>query len=885
MPRGRTLAKRVFKWMARLLPFDFRRDYGQEMERAFADDLDDPAKRQRPSRTWTTFARAVAGIGPLALREHAAIARQDVAYALRVLAGQRGFTITALLSLAFGIGATTATFSLVDALFLHPLPVTAEDRLVALYTVDSRNTGFNPSSYPNFLDYQRSARGFAGLTAYTFTPVNLSTGGEPQQVLASIVAGNFFNVLGVAAARGRVLNPSDARVEGHAPVVVLSDGFWTRRFGANPAIVGQTIRLNGMPCTVVGVIPRAFTGVDIGLRVDLWVPLSAHAALVPDTPDLLTERRLLQFAIIGRLAAGTSIAEAQSAAAALAVSLSREYPEANRDRAMHLIPLRTAAVDPNLRSTLVAASSVVGVIVVLVLFISCANVASLLLGRATARRTEMAVRVALGAGRLRLVRQLLTEQLVLAFGGAAGGLALGAAAWRVLWATRPAGALPVIEFHTELDARVLAFGVIVATVTALLFGLVPLLHVVRSAPIEDLRNRVADSHTTRWSVRNLLLGGEIALAIVALVTAGLFVQSFDHARRIAPGFAAKELIVTSLDLGAQGYSLERATTFERTVAARIATLPQVRRVSWSSLLPLVGGGFQRTVFLDGDAPPPGGNGQFVTTNIVDREYFDTVGLRLIAGRRFAEYDAADAAGVAVVNETMARRFWPGRDPIGRRFHFFGERTLVVAGIVADSKIGTLGEDPTPVAYLPLLQWPARALTLNVRVAGDPTPLVPLIRREIHAIDAELPLTNLGAMSGHVTTALWTPRAGAFVLGVFAGIALSLALIGLYGVLSYGIAIRRRELAIRLALGAAERQILGMLVKETLWVVIPALVVGIVAAALVGQLTSGLLFDVPALDVTTFAVVPLLFLTTAFVAAYRPARRAARVDPTITLRQM
>ncbi len=884
MPRDRTLATRLFRWMARLLPFDFRREYGPDMERAFADDLNDPARRERPSRIWTTCARAVAGIAPIAIREHAAIAWQDIAYAVRVLATQRGFTITALLSLAFGIGATTATFSLVDVLFLHPLPVADEDRLVAVYTVDQRNTGFNPTSYPNFLDYQRGVRGFAGLTAYTFTPVNVSTGGEPQQVLASIVAGNFFNVLGANAARGRVLNPSDARVEGQPPVVVLSDGFWTRRFGASPAIVGQTIRLNGMPCTVIGVMPREFTGIDIGLRVDLWVPLSAHAALVPDTPDLLTERRLLQFGVIGRLAPGTSIAEAQSAAAALAGGLQRDYPEANRDRTVHLIPLRTAAVDPNLRSTLLAASSIIGVIVVLVLLISCANVASLLLGRATARRTEMAVRVALGAGRLRLVRQLVTEQLVLAFGGTAVGLALGAAAWQILWATRPTGTLPVIEFRTEFDARVLAFAVIVAAVTTLLFGLVPLLHVVRSAPVEDLRNRVSDSSVTRWSARNLLLGAEIALAIVALVTAGLFVQSFNHARRIAPGFAASELVVATLDLGAQGYSPERATLFERTVADRIAALPQVRQVSWSSLLPLVGGGFGRTVFLDGEAPPPGGNGQFVMTNIVDRVYFDTVGLQLLAGRRFAEFDAAEAPAVAVVNETMARRFWPGRDPVGRRFHFFGERVVVVAGVVADSKVGTLGEDPTPVAYLPLPQWATRALTLNVRVTGDPASLVALVRREIHAIDPELPLTNLGPMSGHLTTALWTPRAGAFVLAVFAAVALTLALIGLYGVLSYGIATRRRELAIRLALGAAERQILGMLVKETLWVVLPALVVGVAAAALVSRYASSLLFDVPALDVPTFLLVPLVFLVTACAAAYRPARRAARVDPTIALRQ-
>jgi putative ABC transport system permease protein len=442
----------------------------------------------------------------------------------------------------------------------------------------------------------------------------------------------------------------------------------------------------------------------------------------------------------------------------------------------------------------------------------------------------------------------------------------------------------VIEFRTELDLRVLLFAMAIATLTAILFGLVPILHVLRSAPVEDLRNRVADSHTGRWSLRNLLLGAEVALAIVALVTAGLFIRSFDHARRIAPGFAANELVVAMIDLGAQGYTPERATLFQRTASDRIAALPQVRRVSWSSLLPLVGGGFNRTVFLDGDAPPPGGNGQFVTTNIVDRFYFSTLGLRIIAGRGLEEFDSATAPGVAVINQTMARRFWPGRNAVGRRFHFYAERSLEVVGVVADSKVGTLGEEPTSVSYLSLPQWPGRALTLNARVTGDPASVVPAIRREIHALDAELPLTNLGPMSAHVTNALWTPRAGAFVLGVFAAVALALALIGLYGVMSYGIAIRRSELAVRLALGASERQILGMLVREILWVLVPAVSVGIGAAALVGRFTSGLLFDVPALDVTTFLLVPLIFLVTAIAAAYRPARRAARVDPTTALRQ-
>jgi putative ABC transport system permease protein len=317
----------------------------------------------------------------------------------------------------------------------------------------------------------------------------------------------------------------------------------------------------------------------------------------------------------------------------------------------------------------------------------------------------------------------------------------------------------------------------------------------------------------------------------------------------------------------------------------VSALPGVRSASLSSVLPFVAGGFSRTVFVEGDEPPPGGNGQLVTTNKIDSDYLDTMGVRLVAGRRFMEYDRPSSSAVALVNQTMAQRFWPGRDPIGRRFHFFGERSVIVAGLVTDSKVISLGEDPTPVAYLPLRQWPEQALILNVRTTGNPIALVGPIREQIRALDPELPVLGLGPMSQHVATALWNARAGAFIVGAFAAIALALALVGLYGVLSYAITIRRRELAIRIALGAARRQILWMLVRETLRVALPAIALGLAAAAIVGRLTAGLLYDVAAIDIPIFIAVPLLFLATACAAAYRPARRATTVDPTTALRQV
>jgi predicted permease len=879
------LARRLFRWAAGLLPFDFRRDYGREMELAFSSDLNDSTRKAGASGVWSTWARAIGGLGPMALREHAATAMQDVRYASRMLVQNPGFTATALLSLGIGIGANTAVFSLIDALFLRPLPVQSGDRLVALYTVDARNPGFNPTSYPNYRDYKDHLRGLKDITAYTFTPVNVSTTGDPVQVLGVAVTGNYFQLLGVRPVLGRLIGPDDDRSEGQAPVVVLGNGIWTRQFASDPDIVGRTIRINGMPCTAIGVLPREFIGIDIGPRVDVWLPVSGHDRFVPSIKPLLTERRLLQFSMIGRLADGVTVPQVQAETDVLSKQLQRYYPDANRDRALNVMPLREAAVDPNLRSTLMLASTVVGLVVLLVLLIACANVANLLVGRAVARRTEIAVRVALGAGRVRLARQLLTEQVLLALGGAAVGIGIGALAWQALWAVRPTDTLPVIEIPTTVNLRLLAFSVLVAVGTSLLFGLAPMVQVFGSAPVQDLRDRGAESRVRRWGLRNALLIAEVALSIVALVTAGLFFHSFQNARRIPTGFAADQLVAGYFDLGAQGYTSDQSAAFAKTLVARVGSLPGVRSVSLSSMMPLVGGGFGRTVFLDGAAPPPGGNGQFVATNAVEPNYFDTMGIRLVSGRSVMEYDALEADAVAIVNQTMARRFWPGKDAVGRRFHFFGERPTLVVGVVTDSKVNSVGEDPAPVAYLSLRQWPEQALVLNVRTTGDPELLVSPIRQQIRALDAELPVLALGTMSQHVTTALCNARAGAFIVGIFAAIALALALVGLYGVLSYAITIRRRELAIRIALGAGGRQILSMLVVETLRVAVPAIAIGLVAAAALGRVTAGLLYDVEAIDLPTFIAVPALFLFTACVAAYRPARRATAVDPTTALRQV
>jgi len=876
------LPHRLFRFASRLLPFDFRREYEREMELAFASDLE--SARQTSRGAWAVIGRALAGLAPVAIREHLTSLAQDVRYALRSFAKTPAFTITAILSLGLGIGATTAVFSFVVAVFFHALPVPHEEQLVALHTIDTRNPGFNPTSFPNYRDYRDHVKGLSGLAAYTLSPVNLSASGEPVLGMASIVTGNYFDVLGVRPALGRLIGPDDDRVDGQTPAVVLSNGLWLRRFASDPGVVGRTVKINGLSCDIVGVLPREFTGTDAGLRVDLWLPMSGYQRFIPGIANAKTERRLLQFNMIGRVADRTSAAAVQGEFDALSSQLQRDFPDANKDRSVHLMPLREALVDPNIRPMLVLASRAIGLVVVVVLLIACMNVANLLVGRAASRRTEIAVRVALGAGRARIARQLLTEQVLIGLGGAVVGIGLGAAAWRTLWAARPTNAFPVIELPTAVNGRLLTFSVVVAIGTSLVFGLAPMLQVFGSAPIQDLRERGGGHTVRRWGLRNLLLIAEVALSIVALVSAGLFFHSFQNARQIPTGFATEHLLTGYIDLGAQGYTDSQSDTFAQTLITRLRAMPGVQGASLSTVMPFVNGGFSRTVFLEGDAPPPGGNGQFVTANAVDEAYFGTMGLRLQSGRRLAEYDTKPAPAVAVVNETMARRFWPNRDPVGHRFHFFGERSVQIIGVVSDSKVNSVGEDPTPIAYVALRQWPDRALTINVRTDRDPAGLAGPIRAEIRALDPELPVLALDTMSEHVSTALWNARMGAFVVGTFAAISLLLALVGLYGVLSYAITVRRRELAVRIALGAGRGQILSMLAAETLRVMAPALLVGLGGAALVGRLTAGLLYDVPGIDVPTFAAVPALFLLAACLAVVRPARQATRTDPTMVLRQ-
>ena len=595
---------------------------------------------------------------------------QDLRYAFRTFRRQPGFVAVAVLSLALGIGANTAIFSLLNSVFFHPLPVENVSRLVRVYTTDARNPGFLPTSRLNFEDYRDQVSAFAEATVYQFVPINLGAerDAKPEVVVGQIVSGNYFSLLGVRPALGRAFRPDEDQVPDRNPVVVLGDALWRTRFGADPGIVGRTIQLNGLTFTVIGVAPRAFMGTDIGIRVALWVPMMMHHHVLPLDATMFDSRRALMFNVIARLKPGATVAQAGSQVQAVGQRLAQSYPSDNKGRGGRVVPLAEASINPNIRGVFKLAGIIIMTVVGLVLLIACANVANLLLARASARRREIAVRVSLGASRWRLGRQLVTESLLLALIAGGLGLVLGLWARQLLLGLTPAGAGPfVVDLGSGFDMRVLFFTLGVAIVTGVLFGLAPAVQATRPDLVVDLKDRssqVSDMRG-RFSLRKTLVVVQVALSFVALVGSGLFLRSLHNAQQIDPGFRTGNLALMSFNIDAQGYSRARGEAFYRQVLDRMGTLPGVRKASLSTLLPLSGGGFMRSVFIEGqDAPSTGNNGVLVMTNTVTPAYFETMAIPLRTGRDFAPTDIEGGPRVAIINETMAKRFWPKGDAIG-----------------------------------------------------------------------------------------------------------------------------------------------------------------------------------------------------------------------------
>ena len=810
---------------------------------------------------------------------------KDARYGLRMLIRSPGFTIVALLSLALGIGANTAIFSLISAFLLAPLPVEQPSQLVSIFTTDVKNPGTLPTSHPNYIDYRDKNEAFTDVIAYTFAQVSYSSpGGESKNLFAQVVSGNYFDVLGVKALHGRTFLPDEDRTPGTHPVVVLSHAAWLRDFGGDPAIVGKTLSLNRRDFNVVGVAQSGFTGTDIGGGPDLWVPMMMHAIIQPGF-DWYDTRRGLFLAMIGRLKPGVGTAQAQASMTALGSQLEQEYKKDNEGRSVRLVPLLTARRDPGgdgeVGKVFYALMGVAGI----VLLIACANVTNLLLARATKRKREIAIRLAMGAGRARLIKQLMTESLLLSLAG--GTIGFFVALWlkEVLRSLVPFGGGPNQQ-SDGIDLRVLIFALVVSIVSGLLFGLAPALQASRPELVPTLKGDITmpvGSRRFRPNLRKALVVVQVGLSLCALITAGLFVRSLQKAENVNPGFNPENVVLMAFNLGREGYTEAQGRHFHRLVVERISGVPGVVHATIARDRPF-GGGFQRSVFIEGQEPPPGGRGVLVQTNNIGTGFFQTLGIPLLSGRDFTENDNQQAPKVMIINEAMAKRFWPDQNPVGKRLKLFGDQDFrEVVGLVADTKYNSLTEPKRAFMYIPLQQEYVPQINLHVRTASDATGLIAALRNEVQQIDASLPAQNVQTLNERIENSLGGERSQATLHASGGILALILAAIGLYGVMSYSVAQRTREIGIRMALGARRGNVMGLVLKQGVTLVAAGVVLGLGAAFWITRYVASLLFGISAVDPITFAGTSVLRLVVALVASYVPARRATRVDPIIALR--
>jgi putative ABC transport system permease protein len=810
---------------------------------------------------------------------------KDARYGLRMLLRSPGFTIVALLSLALGIGANTAIFSIVSAFLFAPLPVQQPGQLVSIFTTDAKNPGPLPTSHLNYIDYRDKNEVFTDVLGYSFGSVSFSGGaGETKQLTAEVVSGNYFDVLGVKAEHGRTFLPDEDKTPGTNAVVVLSYASWQRDFGGDLSIIGKTISLNRHDYGVIGVAQKDFTGTDLGGGPDLWVPMMMHDQVQPGFTWYNTRRGLF-LAMIGRLKPGVGVSQAQAALTTLGSQLEQEYRNDNEGRNVRLVPLLTARRDPTGDGQVMLTSSALMGIAVIVLLIACANVTNLLLARATRRRREIAIRLALGASRMRLVRQLMTESLLLALAGGAVGFLVAFWSKDVLRSLVPFGFGPNQQ-SVGIDPRVLIFAFAISVLSGLLFGLAPSMQASKSDLVPTLKGEITmpvGSRGFRFNLRKTLVVVQVGLSLFALITAGLFVRSLQRAQGVNPGFNASNVVLMGFNLGREGYTEAQGRNFHRQVAERIRAVPGVLSATVARDRPF-GGGFQRSVFIEGQEPPPGGRGVLVQTNNIAPGFFETLGIALLRGRDFAETDSQQSPKAMIINEAMANRFWPDQDPIGKRLKLFGDQDYrQVVGIVADSKYNSLTEPRRPFMYIPLLQEYSPQVNLHVRTSGDSKGMIAALRGEVNSIDPSLSVLNVETLTDRIQQSLGGERTQATLLGTGGVLALLLAAIGLYGVMSYSVAQRTREIGIRMALGAGRGSVMGLVLKQGVTLVSAGVVLGLGAAFAITRLLASLLFGVSAADPITFVGTSAVLLIVALLASYVPARRATKVDPIIALR--
>jgi predicted permease len=808
---------------------------------------------------------------------------QDIRFAFRMLYKNKAFTAVVLLSFTLGIGANITIFSLVNSLLLRPLPGAQEpDQLVSVYG-SRQGRGYFELSYPDYVDFRDQNQSFSGLAANTVHAVALSgSNEEPKQVSGSIATGNYFDVLGVKPVAGRFFLPEEDKTVDTHPVAVVGYNLWSSYFNSNPGLVGNTIKLNGHPFNVIGIAPQGFEGTVTGLSTDVWVPLMMHGKLIPGSDHQNREAAWLM--VIGRLKPGVSEAQARTDITTIATRLEQSYPASNKERGVRLAS--ASGVHPEIRGVVTTFLGILMVVVGLVLLIACTNVASLLLARSVTRRKEIAIRLAMGATRWRIIRQLLTESALFALLG--GALALIITRWitSLLLAFKPAE----IPFSLDLgqDRRVFIFALALSFVVGTIFGLAPALQATKLDLVSGLKTDNSLEGYGRSRLRSLLLIVQVSLSVVLLIAAGLFVRSLGNATSLSPGFDTSNLYVMPLNPTLLGYDEVKLVAFYRELTTRVEAIPGVKAATLSRFIPLGGAADKVGVLADRQELPPGQEPPPVFYNLIAPNYFNALDIPLQRGRAFTEQDREGAPNVAIVNETMARRYWPDQDAIGKRIRIRNQEFEVV-GMAKDTKYRSLVEEPRPYLYVPALQskagqFPASEMLLQVRAdGGSGQAVVNAIRKEVQSLDPNLPLFSMTTMQESMRASLMPTRMAGAILGISGIIALILSSLGIYGLVSYSVAQRTREIGVRMALGAQRKDILRLIIMQVMKLIVIGLAIGLIGAFILTRATTSFLYGVSPTDTVTFVLITLLLTGVALAACSIPARRAVKVDPLEALR--
>jgi len=807
----------------------------------------------------------------------------DLKYGLRMLLRKPLLTIGISLSLALGIGANSAVFSLVDAVLFKPLNVGNPSRLVSIYTSDYSGAQYGGSSYADVTDFRDKTNVFESLAAFVEISTTLRSENQFERVHGLLLSPNYFDLLGVKATQGRTFLADEDRT------LVVSHSFWQKAFAGDPALVGKTVLLNNNSFTVIGVAPEGFTGIDLGRSPEIFVPMQMSTQLGFE-PGFTTSRAIRQFSIIGRLNPNVSKTQADASLNILAQQLAAAYPDTWKERnqqarRISVVAEYYARVPPEARQILTGLAGLFTVLVALVLLIACSNISNMLLARATARQKEMAVRRALGASRRRLIRQLLTESLQLSLIGSVLGILLAPVSIKLLIAWFLPASAPSLPINIDINQRVILVTLAIGLVTGLIFGLVPALHASRADLLLAMKDESPGLRTgrRRFGIRNLFVMSQISASLLLLIVAGLFIRSLQKAQQVDLGYDVEHVLTVRPEAGVlDGRDTAPQLVFYQQVLERVRSLPGVEASSLADFIPSGGGRRFTTITVENYTPRPQEK-MDVLNGTIATDYFKTMGMSLLSGREFSDRDTEGAPRTVIINEALARRYWPGQDALGKHISVVGGRPSEVVGVVKNSTAYIFQQASEPFFYLPLLQNPSPGMTLHVRGKGDPMAMLPAVRNEIDAMGQNIMLQDPITLSDQLSESLIMLRIVSTLTGLFGLLALALALVGVFSVVNYSASRRTREIGIRLALGAQRVDILRMILKEALFLVLAGVAAGLFMAVASGRLLASLMFANSGIDTSVYIIVALMLIAIAMLACFLPAYKATKVDPSDALR--